>query len=55
MNEFTRRDRLVIAAAYEVEAEHCEKYKTWNPLAWYVSRAIALYLRERANAVRKEL
>ena len=48
----TRRDREVIAAAYEVDAARARSIPVRNPFAWFFLRAVAKFLEERAKDIR---
>jgi hypothetical protein len=50
--QLTRRDREVIAAAYEVDAATARRVPTRNPLVWFFLRAVARFLEQRAESIR---
>lgn len=53
-NLLSKRDREVIAAAYEVDAAYCRSYPTRNPFVWFTFRLIASFLDERAKSIRRD-
>jgi hypothetical protein len=51
--KLTRRDREVIAAAYEVDAARARAIPVRNPFVWFFLRAVAKFLEERAKSIRE--